>query len=88
MATHSSISCLEYSVDRGAWWATVYGVTKRRTRLSNRGQAPNMDWERHDKHQSGFSRETKPTGDIHLVHGVCFQELAHITMEAEKSHNL
>ena len=22
-------SCLENSVDRGAWWATVYGVTKR-----------------------------------------------------------
>ena len=21
-------SCLEYSVDRGAWWAIVYGVTK------------------------------------------------------------
>jgi len=25
MATHSSISCLEYSMDRGAWWATVHG---------------------------------------------------------------
>ena len=47
-----------------------------------------MDWERHDKHQSGFSRETKPTGDIYLVHGVCFKELAHITVEVEKSHNL
>ena len=21
-------SCLEYFVDRGAWWATVHGVTK------------------------------------------------------------
>ena len=27
-------SCLEYSVDRGAWWATVHGVTKSWTRLS------------------------------------------------------
>ena len=26
-------SCLENSKDRGAWWATVYGVTKRRTQL-------------------------------------------------------
>ena len=26
-------SCLENS--RGAWWATVYGVTRSRTRLSN-----------------------------------------------------
>ena len=25
MATHS---CLRNSVDRGAWWATVYGVTE------------------------------------------------------------
>ena len=27
-------SCLENSMDRGAWWATVHGVTKSRTRLS------------------------------------------------------
>ena len=27
-------SCLENSMDRGAWWATVHGVTKNRTRLS------------------------------------------------------
>ena len=28
MTTHSSILCLENSVDRGAWWAIVPGVTK------------------------------------------------------------
>ena len=27
-------SCLENSMDRGAWWAIVHGVTKSRTRLS------------------------------------------------------
>ena len=27
-------SCLENSMDRGAWWAVVYGVTKSRTQLS------------------------------------------------------
>ena len=27
--------CLENSVDRGTWWATVHGVTKSQTRLSN-----------------------------------------------------
>ena len=26
-------SCLEHPMDGGAWWATVYGVTKSRTRL-------------------------------------------------------
>ena len=29
-------SCLENSMDRGAWWATVHGVAKSRTRLSKR----------------------------------------------------
>ena len=28
-------SCLENSMDRGAQWATVHGVTKSRTRLSD-----------------------------------------------------
>ena len=28
-------SCLENPMDRGAWWATVHGVTKSQTRLSN-----------------------------------------------------
>ena len=28
-------SCLENSIDRGAWWATVHGVTKSQTQLSD-----------------------------------------------------
>ena len=28
-------SCLENSMDRGAWCATAYGVTKSRTQLSD-----------------------------------------------------
>ena len=35
MATHSSTLCLENSMDGGAWWATVHGVTKSRTQLSD-----------------------------------------------------
>ena len=31
-------SCLENSVDRGDWWATVYVVTKSRTQLSDWAQ--------------------------------------------------
>ena len=27
-------SCLENPMDRGAWWATVHGVTKSQTRLN------------------------------------------------------
>ena len=35
MATHSRILAWRIPIDRGAWWATVHGVTKSRTRLSN-----------------------------------------------------
>ena len=28
-------SCLENPMDKGAWWATIHGVTKSRTRLSD-----------------------------------------------------
>ena len=35
VATHSQCSCLENSVARGAWWATVPGVAKSQTWLSN-----------------------------------------------------
>ena len=34
MATHSNILALENPMDRGAWRATVHGVSKSRTRLS------------------------------------------------------
>ena len=33
-------SCLEDPMDRGAWWATVCGVTKSRTGLSGHTYAP------------------------------------------------
>ena len=35
MATHSSILGLESPTDREAWWATVHGVSKSRTQLSD-----------------------------------------------------
>ena len=35
MATHSSILAWEIPTDRGAWQATVHGVTKSQTRLSD-----------------------------------------------------
>ena len=34
MVTHSKYSCLENSMDRGAWQTTVWGVAKSSTRLS------------------------------------------------------
>jgi len=35
MATHLQYSCLENPMDRGTWPATVHGVTKSQTQLSN-----------------------------------------------------
>ena len=35
MATHSSILAWKFPMERGAWWATVHGVTKTQTRLSH-----------------------------------------------------
>ena len=35
MATRSSVLAWRISMERGAWWAGVYGVTKSWTRLSD-----------------------------------------------------
>ena len=35
MATHFSILAWTIPMDRGAWWATFYGVTKSWTQLSD-----------------------------------------------------
>ena len=42
-------SCLENPLDRRAWWATVHGVTKSQTQLSN-------------KHNTTISDELSPNG--------------------------
>ena len=38
MATHSSILAWRILMNRGAWWATVHGITKSWTQLSNEAQ--------------------------------------------------
>ena len=38
MTTHSSILAWRIPMDRGVWWATVYGVTKSQTQLSYEAQ--------------------------------------------------
>ena len=35
MTTHTSILDWRIPMDRGAWWATVHGVTKSQTQLSD-----------------------------------------------------
>ena len=36
MATHSSILAWRIPMDRGVWWATVHGVAKSQTQLSDK----------------------------------------------------
>ena len=38
MATHSSILAWRIPMDKGAWWATVHGITKSRAQLSDKVQ--------------------------------------------------
>ena len=42
MVTHSQYSCLENSTDRGAYWATVPGVTDSQIELINTFSFPNL----------------------------------------------
>ena len=59
MATHSSILVWRIPMDRGAWEATVHGVTKNWTRLSDL-TATNMQFNKHAI-QHG---ELHPTSDL------------------------
>ena len=43
-ATHCRILAWRIPMDRGAWQATVYGVTKSRTQLSDRPQSDIDGW--------------------------------------------
>ena len=38
MATHSSVLSWKIPMDRGAWWATIHGVAKSQTPLSDLAQ--------------------------------------------------
>ena len=55
-------SCLENPMDRGAWWATVHGVTQSRTQLSDhvplRGQSLGLS----TAHEPGLELKGRHTG--------------------------
>ena len=44
MATHCSILAWRISMDRGAWWAAVHGVTQSRTRLKRLSNNMLYNW--------------------------------------------
>ena len=62
-------SCLENPMDRGAWWATVHGATKSRTRLSDSAQHSTWlhsclqwVWKWAEKSQHSWNRSPDKTG--------------------------
>ena len=44
METHSSILVWRIPMNKGAWWATVYGVAKSQTSLSDQAQLNSQLW--------------------------------------------
>ena len=57
-------SCLENSMDRGAWWALVLGISKSWSQLSIHTQK----WSEHLKRQSLCRRGTRDTLSTYLPH--------------------
>ena len=74
MATHSSILAWRIPMDRGVWWATVQGVTKSRTRLSD--EAHHIQYSIMSIYRSFFIRLSV---DRHLD---CFHVLVIVTSAA------
>ena len=60
-------SCLKTSMDRGAWWATVHGVAKNRTQLSD----SHTHTHTLGRHELMKALETYSTIDVHMIHSKC-----------------
>ena len=61
-------SCLENSMDKGAWWATVHGVTRSQTRLSKRTH--NVPEPTHHHHPQPIS-EPLSTATVNMEMPTC-----------------
>ena len=67
MATHSRILAWRIPMDRGAWWATVHGVTKNQTWLSNTAQHGDLSTEgTHLRELSNYSEDMNERGLVFL----------------------
>ena len=68
-------SCLENPMDRGAWWAAVYGVTQSRTRLKRLSNSSSIEYESFpfcswEKHIN------KPSNINKIIEPICYQQPA------------
>ena len=72
MATHSSIVAWRVPMDRGARWATVHGVAKSQTQLSDPAHTRGSM----TKHNHGFMHQRESeNAPIHLLHLVDYKTL-------------
>ena len=55
-------SCLENPMDRGAWWAAVYGVAQSRTRLEQLSSSSSSREDVNEESYGGNSLETAVMG--------------------------
>ena len=64
MAPHSSIFAWKHSMDRGVWKATVHGVTKGQTRLSDGAQHAGRPWNQNHHRCGIFALQGPPRGPV------------------------
>ena len=76
-ATHSSILAWKNPMDRGAWWATVYGVAKSQTQLS--------DWACKIAFKEHFIIWPFPHG--HVAHCTLYNTLQHFLQHRTSSRS-
>ena len=60
-------SCLENSMDRGAWWATVHGVTQTQTRLSTHTHTLHTHMKIHKIHNLPLNHVGVGAPTLHIV---------------------
>ena len=58
-------SCLENSMDRAAWWATVHGVSKSQTRLSTHAHARGCARARAHTHTHTHTHKVREKQKLH-----------------------
>ena len=63
MATHSSILAWRIPMDRGAWWATVHGVAKSQTQLSDQNTHTHTHTHTHTPLESKRARLSTQVSD-------------------------
>ena len=81
-------SCLENPMDRGAWWATVHGVTKSQTQLSDFSSLQNWFLNLSTQHRTHGQKEWRFKNNLKWVYfpgiKIEFNELLKASWKCQK----